>query len=490
MISALACVGQLALIVVAVLRGGRSPLTLPLALLCVDLLTWNAADLFFQLTPHPGWRLVDLSASPLTTPLALDFVLTFVGQRRRFGWLRLLCYGAFGLLSLASVLAFVWPAARAFAGSHLWAALHLAGALPAMAFAGALLFAHLRATTEEERSRTRLLLAAIVVAALLGSTDLWGHFFPAVPGLAPVGMLAGSTLMTVAAMRLHLFEGKPSAGILAAALAVAGVGVLAYFALFRLVVADTALLVFGIAIVSLLLMAATRELTATSARVRARRSQLALLGRYSAQLGHDLKNPLAALKGAAQFLEEQLARDGAPRERGEFVKLILEQVGRLQTTLDRYQRLSQAQLARSPVALNEVVQQVIALQPFAAAGPVSLRADLAADVPVCSLDRELLATALENLLANAFEAMPQGGHVIVRTAAGKSELVLSVEDDGPGMDARTRERAFDELFTTKASGSGLGLPFVRRVAEAHGGSVSLIPREPRGTVVEVRLPLE
>lgn len=66
---------------------------------------------------------------------------------------------------------------------------------------------------------------------------------------------------------------------------------------------------------------------------------------------------------------------------------------------------------------------------------------------------------------------------------------MEVEDTGEGMDARTRERAFDDFFTTKASGSGLGLAFVRRVVEAHGGEVLLTSREGRGTVVRMRLPV-
>jgi signal transduction histidine kinase len=90
---------------------------------------------------------------------------------------------------------------------------------------------------------------------------------------------------------------------------------------------------------------------------------------------------------------------------------------------------------------------------------------------------------------NAFEAMPGGGEVIVRTGRAAEALVLSVEDNGPGMDARTRERAFDDFFTTKASGSGLGLAFVRRVTEAHGGEATIDGAAGRGTVVHLRLPL-
>ena len=125
-----------------------------------------------------------------------------------------------------------------------------------------------------------------------------------------------------------------------------------------------------------------------------------------------------------------------------------------------------------------------------------MNVELAEGLPPCRADREMLSRVLENLVRNAMEAMPDGGTVTVRTArsgggareAGAS-VVLSVEDTGCGMDARTRERAFDDFFTTKATGSGLGLAFVHRVVEAHGGQLSLESEQGRGTVVSVRLPV-
>jgi signal transduction histidine kinase len=126
-----------------------------------------------------------------------------------------------------------------------------------------------------------------------------------------------------------------------------------------------------------------------------------------------------------------------------------------------------------------------------------VKADLAADLPTCSMDRDLVAGALENLLQNAFEATPRAAApatVVVRTALARTRqtegVLLSVEDSGHGMSARTRERALDDFFTTKATGSGMGLAFVRRVAEAHGGDVSLVSKEGAGTTVRMFLPLE
>lgn len=77
-IAVFACLGQFVLALVA-LRSGRSPLALPLALLCLDLFTWNTASLIFDLSGQLPWRWLDLSTSPLSTPLTFDFVLTFVG---------------------------------------------------------------------------------------------------------------------------------------------------------------------------------------------------------------------------------------------------------------------------------------------------------------------------------------------------------------------------------------------------------------------------
>jgi signal transduction histidine kinase len=105
----------------------------------------------------------------------------------------------------------------------------------------------------------------------------------------------------------------------------------------------------------------------------------------------------------------------------------------------------------------------------------------------------MLERVLENLVRNAVEAMPDGGTVVVRTmrsGSGATDAVaFSVRDTGIGMDARTRERAFDDFFTTKPHGSGLGLAFTHRVVEAHRGQMSLESEQGRGTLVCVRLPV-
>jgi signal transduction histidine kinase len=164
-------------------------------------------------------------------------------------------------------------------------------------------------------------------------------------------------------------------------------------------------------------------------------------------------------------------------------------VERLDRVVGTYQRLGRVEPLLQPLDVNQLAASVLALQAFTGRPEVTLRRELAEALPRCPGDWDLLANALENLVRNAFEAMPGGGTLTVRTASEGASVTVSVEDTGKGMDARTRERAFDDFFTTKATGSGLGLAFVRRVVEAHGGQVALTSQEGRGTVIVLRLPV-
>ncbi len=425
--------------VAAVVRGGRSPLALLLAALSADLLVWNGAALAHALTGVSAWHWLDRAASPFTTPLTLHIVLAFVGRRRALRAVLAATYAAFALLSLATLAAFVAPAWRLFADSHAWAVLHLAGVVPAVALAIALLLRHLRSPLGAvERARTRLLLVALLIGGVFGSTDLLAGAGLPVPRLGTLATLASTAIVAVVALRLRLLDGP-----------------------------------------------------AATAR-RTRIAELATLGRFSAQMAHDIKNPLAALKGAVQFLQEERAQGRPLAERGELLDLIAGEVDRVALVVDQYQRLGRVEPVRVPLDANDVVRGVLALQRFAAAPGVTVSLALDPALARCRADRDLLAGALGNLVRNAFEAMPGGGTLTVSTgpaSPGEGEgIFVSVGDTGSGMDARTRERALDDFYSTKPGGTGHGLAFVRRVAEAHGGEVTISSAEGRGTVVRIHLP--
>ena len=174
--------------------------------------------------------------------------------------------------------------------------------------------------------------------------------------------------------------------------------------------------------------------------------------------------------------------------------MLVSQIDRLEASIDRYQRLRDVQPTLAPLQVNDLVQNLVALRGVNNGSHIIVKSHLARDLPQCRADRDLVTGAIENLLQNALEAQPRDLSVTVRTSLSSARqmrgIMVSVEDRGIGMSARVRERALDDFFTTKQTGTGLGLPFVRRVAEAHGGEISLISKEGAGTTVRMFIPLD
>ena len=491
-LSLAACAGQLGLAGLTLARVGKSPLALPLALLSIALSTWNFAHFAQAMAGEEGWRLIALSATVMTAPCTVHFILSFTGQRRRFAPAIYSTYGVFGLFAAMALSAVGSPWVAVRAGSLTFARLTLGLVTLLLGVGWGLLLLHLRrAPRWEERIRTGLLLLGLVLLVALPGTDLVADLGLNVPRLGTLGTLLGLPVMATVALRFHLFGKDLSSGTALYAATLAVVGVLAYLVVFRLFAAEQGALVVGTAAVTFALLTAARRGASAFVTQRERLEGLATLGRFSAQMAHDLKNPIAALKGAAQFLKEEHAQKRPWDDKGEFLDLLLEQVERLDRVVSTYQRLGRVEPLPRPLDMNRLVVDVLSLQSFAGYPNVKFERALEPGLPQCDGDYDLLANALENLVRNACEAMPQGGTVTVRTGRETLDgagVVLVVEDTGEGMDARTRERAFDDFFTTKGKGSGLGLAFVRRVVEAHGGEVSLTSREGRGTIIRLRLP--
>jgi signal transduction histidine kinase len=487
-VSIVASAGQ-AMLAALALRA-KGPLAAPLALFAADLAIWTFAEGAYAVSRAPEWHLLDVTTSPLTPALGLHFVLVFVGRRRALARVLFSAYALFAALGIAAGAGYVTGRNEPLPSDLVYTSVFLLGTLATAALATWLLVAHHRKTPDpDERSRTRLLLLALPLAAVFGSTDLLLDFVPGVPHLSAAGTLGCALIMTAVSVRGRLFGRDLSTGIALQAAAIAAIAIAGYLVAFRVFAASTALLVVATTTLSVAVVALSRGAFAAAAERRARMAELARMGRFSAQMAHDLRNPLAALKGSAQFLQGERAAGRSIDEHGEFLDLIVEQADRLERLISTYQRLGKLEPALAPLDVGELLSRVLALQAFARKNvKVDVRID--APLPSMSADGDLLARAVENLMKNAMDAMPDGGAVrVTAESEGEHGIVVRVADEGQGMDARIAERVFDEFFTTKATGSGLGLPFVQRVAEAHGGSVSLTSRVGRGTVVELHLPV-
>lgn len=483
-----AAIAHLALALLSVSRAGKNPLALPLSLLAFDFFGWTFATLCNRQLVSPLWRPLDMVFTALAPPLVLHVVLTFVGKRRANGRALGLAYALFAALAVSSVPAFFTRWGVSWIESPVWVALFLGGWLPTAIWELWFLLRHLRSGVDaDEQARTRLVLAALLVGGAFASTDLWHDLGAPIAALTPFGTVLSTMLLAVVALRFRLFDRNLASTTTLYALSVAAAAVLSYLAIFQGLRGSLPALTFGVTVVTLILGAVVREATTSLAATRERLERLAVLGRFSAQMVHDLKNPLAALVGAAQVL------DAEPGDGREFRTMIMEQAARLRTIVERYERLGRVEPVRSLVTINELVRCVTAPLRRAPAEHVAVVLDLDTELADCDLDPDLVSGALENLVRNATEAMSNGGTLTVRTRRESHGergfvVVITVEDTGEGMDARQAERAFDDFFTTKVAGSGLGLPFVRRVALAHGGDVSLASSRGAGTKVEMRLP--
>lgn len=230
------------------------------------------------------------------------------------------------------------------------------------------------------------------------------------------------------------------------------------------------------------------------AQAEARRAErLAALGQLSAGLAHEIRNPLGVIKGSAEILNQKLSTSDTLA--AELSGYIYSEVNRLSGLVSRFldfARPSNLVLRRVeiPPLLEKALKSVSEQQ---ATNTVRIKREYAPELPLVMADEQLCDQVFTNLISNAWEAMgEQGGELIIRVQpkdyGAQHEVVVEIEDSGPGIPAELREQIFNPFFTTKKSGVGLGLAIVTKIVDAHGGTVRVTSESGHGACFQVSLP--
>jgi signal transduction histidine kinase len=214
--------------------------------------------------------------------------------------------------------------------------------------------------------------------------------------------------------------------------------------------------------------------------------RLSAVGEMASVIGHELRNPLAAVTNALFIVRGDLGQELSPTAE-KYLSMAERETSKAAVLADDLTAFVRPrELVESEIDVPGLVDEVLSATPQ----PEDVQVDL--EVAPCSLvaDRGQLAEVLTNLVTNAYQAMPHGGIVRLGASCTDGHATFTVEDSGKGIQDTTMQRIFEPFFTTKDSGTGLGLAIVQRLVEAHGGEISLENAPTGGVRATVILPVK
>ncbi|HSE31626.1 MAG TPA: PAS domain S-box protein, partial [Pyrinomonadaceae bacterium] len=229
-----------------------------------------------------------------------------------------------------------------------------------------------------------------------------------------------------------------------------------------------------------------------------RAAQLSFVGELAAGLAHEIKNPLAGIQGVVDILIRRRERTDPEREALEGMR---QEVTRIDSTVRALLERARPRLVSvKSMSLSEVVRSAVNVargqlsQSNARGGRVSINYEPPDDPIIVNIDASQIEDAVLNLIINAIDAIEGNGEVKIRVSidqdtADREDAVIEVSDNGRGIGEEDQVRIFNPFFTTRREGTGLGLPAVRRIARAHGGTVQVKSKLGRGSTFAIRLPL-
>ena len=219
-----------------------------------------------------------------------------------------------------------------------------------------------------------------------------------------------------------------------------------------------------------------------------RADRLSALGELSAGMAHEIRNPLGAIKGAAEILRDDYAPD---EPKYEFIQILLKETDRLNHIVQEFLGFARPKQPEfQQVDVNEAIESVLTLigQEARKAGIV-VEKKLDPSIGRRSLDAGLLKQAFLNLVLNAVQAMSRGGTLTIESGIRDNAIEVRIIDTGTGISDEDRKRLFSPFFTTKKNGTGLGLAITYRIIENHKGRIDVKSEPGRGTTFTVKIPI-
>jgi len=239
------------------------------------------------------------------------------------------------------------------------------------------------------------------------------------------------------------------------------------------------------------LQAANEELRETQEQL-IRSERLAAIGQLAGGVGHELRNPLGAIKNAVYYIKGKVAKSELGQKEPrllEFLDIMDEEVNSSNKIINDLLGFSRTgKPSVSPTRINRVIEDTLARMTIPES--IKLTRKLDADLPEVNIDPDQIQQVLVNIITNAVQAMPEGGKLTIGAREKDKFLEVEVTDTGCGIPQEAMDKIFDPLFTTRAKGIGLGLAVCKSIIDRHEGNIAVKSKGGEGTTFTIKLPLK
>ncbi len=215
--------------------------------------------------------------------------------------------------------------------------------------------------------------------------------------------------------------------------------------------------------------------------------KLSSLGTVAAGMAHEIKNPLASIKGMSEMITKAFEK-GDKETIEDFKKVVPKELDRISNLVQNLLTYSKpAKLNKIPTDLNKIVESTLKLfEVQLMKGSIKVNRNLGG-LPVKDFDPELMKQVFTNLILNAMQAMFSGGELSIRSAVESDRIAIEISDTGQGISEERLKNIFDPFFTTKEKGAGLGLAITYKIIQGHGGNITVQSKVGEGTAFKVLL---